>query len=222
MNAKKILYFLGKKTSPRIHRKLISAAGSLDLGAWLHSQSWEGTTEFQSRRELFALAADQLEDEPTLYLEFGVFKADATRVWAELLKHPETVFHGFDTFEGLPESWGNEPKGNYSTYGSIPEVNDSRVQFYKGLFSDSLPLYTPPQKRGLILNFDADLYSSTIYALRHFREIIVPGTWIYFDEFNSIGHEERAYRDFVGETGYIFKCHGHVNNFSQVMLQRVS
>lgn len=218
---KKILYFFGRKTNVKFRRYLISTVGALDLGAWLHSQKWDMAPEFQNREDLFSIVAQNLEDKSTLYLEFGVFNGKATRTWVQLLKHPDTLFHGFDTFEGLPESWGNEPAGNYSMHGIIPIIDDARVQFFKGLFSDSLPLYIIPDRENVVINFDADLYAGTIYALRHLRDKIPLGAYIYFDEFNSINHEERAYRDFIGETGYKFKCLGHVDNFGQVMLQRI-
>lgn len=219
---KKFLYFIGRNTSPKFRRYLISAVGALDLGAWLHSQQWDAAVEFQTREDLFKLVAQYLENRPTLYLEFGVFNAEATRAWVKLLKHPDTLFHGFDTFEGLPESWGNEPAGNYTTHGVIPKIDDARVEFFKGLFSDSLPSYTVPRRENVVVNFDADLYGGTIYALRYLRDALAIGTYIYFDEFNSVNHEERACRDFINETGYKFRCLGHVNNFSQVMLQRIA
>lgn len=49
-----------------------------------------------------------------LYMEFGAAKGDATRMWAKLLRLPSTVLHGFDSFEGLPESWtADGPRGGF-------------------------------------------------------------------------------------------------------------
>ena len=33
---------------------------------------------------------------------------------------------GFDTFTGLPEDWRGQPKGAYSSFGSIPKIAGAR------------------------------------------------------------------------------------------------
>src|SRR5205823_4350509 len=120
-----------------------------------------------------------------LYLEFGVYKGASIRYWSQLMKDSDARFDGFDTFAGLPEDWRtSRPKGDFSTQGTVPEMNDSRVRFFKGLFEESLPAYRPPRHDQLIIHLDADLYSSTIGPLRTLRHLIVPGTFLLFDEFN--------------------------------------
>jgi len=47
-----------------------------------------------------------LEQAPVTYLEFGVASGVSFEWWLNHLKNPESVFLGFDTFEGLPEDWG--------------------------------------------------------------------------------------------------------------------
>jgi len=221
MSLKSILHALGPRLGPRLRRRIVSAAGALEFGAWVEEQGHGGAPAVGGREELFSLAARELADQPVLYLEFGVWKGDATRAWAQLLRHPDTVLHGFDTFEGLPQSWGNEPAGNYSVGGSVPRLDDPRVTYFKGLFQESLPSYLPPARGAVVLMMDADLYSSTIFVLRHLRALIRPGTWIYFDEFNSVGHEERAFRDFVDETGRRFQCMGQSGSFAQALFRCV-
>jgi hypothetical protein len=143
-----------------------------------------------------------------LYLEFGVAAGNSMRTWSEFLRHPESILHGFDCFEGLPEAWGECPKGTFSTGGTVPKIDDRRVQFFKGLFDQTLPMYQPPHRDLVVINIDVDLYSSAIYVLRQLRSLMRPGTCIYFDEFFSLGHEERAFREFVLETGSRFDCIG--------------
>ena len=57
-------------------------------------------------------------------------------------------------------------------------------KFIEGSFKDSLPKYFS-KKRPLasIINFDADLYSSTLCALENCKKIIDDSTILIFDEF---------------------------------------
>jgi hypothetical protein len=142
--------------------------------------------------------AHEVANKRVLYLEFGVFQGDVTRHWSKLLTNPESHLHGFDSFEGLPESWPgtNRDKGHFSTNGNIPEIADPRVKFFKGWFEQTLPTYEPPEHDVLVVNLDADLYSSTAYVLSHISPLIKAGTLIYFDEFNHRDHELRAFDEF--------------------------
>jgi hypothetical protein len=127
------------------------------------------------------------------------------RYWSRVLKHPGTILHGFDSFEGLPEKGGLWAKGQFSTDGKIPQIDDPRVRFFKGWFNDVLPTYSLPPHETLVINMDADLYSSTIYVLRHLRPQIKSGTFIYFDEMNHMEHEPRALDEFMAESGLQFR-----------------
>jgi hypothetical protein len=60
------------------------------------------------------------------------------RRWASLLTHPETRLHGFDSFEGLPEPWRlAADTSTFDVGGKIPAIDDARVQFHTGWFSDT-------------------------------------------------------------------------------------
>jgi Macrocin-O-methyltransferase (TylF) len=105
---------------------------------------------------------------------------------------PKSVFIGLDSFEGLPEDWGTMLKGTFDTDGNIPKIDDARVRFLKGWFQDTAQellrqLVNTDGK--LIVNFDADLYSSTLFALSQIDSLKKPYIAI-FDEFT--GHETRA------------------------------
>src|SRR4030095_10735776 len=104
--------------------------------------------------------------------------------WSRALKHPETKLHGFDSFEGLPEDfdmYGPYRKGTFSVQGAVPTIDDARICFFKGWFDEVLPTYSVPEHDVLVINMDADLYTSTICVLHHLRPWIRAGTFIYFD-----------------------------------------
>ena len=129
------------------------------------------------------------------FYEFGVWMGDSFKY---LAPHFSQGF-GFDTFQGLPEDWGVVPKGTYSSKGRVPNIPNST--FLVGEFEETLPSFfaTNREASGLI-NFDADLYSSTITALTQSREIIDENTVLIFDEFivneNWEQDEFRALSDF--------------------------
>ncbi|MGE0876623.1 MAG: tetratricopeptide repeat protein, partial [Burkholderiales bacterium] len=70
-----------------------------------------------------------------LVLEFGVRFGVSIRQIAALSNQ---LVHGFDSFEGLPEAWHEEPRGNYSTAGAVPAV-PAAVSLHRGWFEDTLP-----------------------------------------------------------------------------------
>jgi hypothetical protein len=137
-----------------------------------------------------------------LYLEFGVYEGESLSWWSNNLKAPGAKLVGFDSFEGLPEDWGPATKkGHFDTQGRIPSIPDERVSFVVGWFDDTLPTYVLPPHDQLVVNVDADLYSSAALVLRTLEDQLVPGTLIYFDEFHDMEHELRAFREHLEATG---------------------
>tara|TARA_B100000700_G_C15025772_1_gene848043 strand:- start:594 stop:1796 length:1203 start_codon:yes stop_codon:yes gene_type:complete len=114
------------------------------------------------------------------FYEFGVWRGNSFRYLIKTLK----IGYGFDTFEGLPEDWHNEKKGAYSAEGFLPKIKGGT--FIKGKFEDSLPnFFKIKRPLASIINFDADLYSSTLCALNYSKSIIDKNTILIFDEFIS-------------------------------------
>ena len=63
---------------------------------------------------------------------------------------------------------GSRGRGQYSNEGNIPELNDERIRFVKGWFQNTVePFISEKQFREpcLVVHYDADLYSSTLYTL---------------------------------------------------------
>ena len=203
---KYVLTRIGAALSRRTLVQLQGVVDHLKIGRWMADREFTFAKRVRDSRSVFDVVARQVTDRQVLYLEFGVGDGHSMRYWSRALKHPGAVLHGFDSFEGLPEQGGPWTKGQFDRGGQPPEIDDSRVQFFKGWFSDVLPGYRLPPHEVLVVNMDADLYSSTICVLRHLRPHIKPGTFIYFDEMNHPDHEPRAFDDFVAESGLKFRA----------------
>lgn len=126
------------------------------------------------------------------WMEFGVFRGDTINRAADYRKKfceedPPPVY-GFDTFQGLPEAWGEHmQKGDFSLAGHFPEVRDN-VELVQGLFSDSLPPFLRQHYKNrehhdiTFLHIDCDLYQGAIEALMLLDRYIAPGCVLLFDD----------------------------------------
>jgi len=217
-----ILTRAGSQLSARTVHRLNAAINYIETGRWLNAQKLRPQVRVGSAHQLFDLVIEQVADQDVLYLEFGVFRGDSIRYWSQRLKNPRAKLHGFDSFEGLPEGWNiDSPQGHFSTNGMIPVIDDSRVKFFKGWFNETLPSYRVPPHEKLVLDMDADLYSSTGYVLNTLESFIVPGTYIYFDEFADRQNELRAFSEFVQETQMRFELLAANRDSSKVVFRRV-
>ena len=163
-------------------------------------ESWRYVTAHPPHREgngwhhsifdgTYSLHADALSAARPdgLVCEFGVFHGMSIRNIASMVG-PETPVHGFDTFEGIPDDWGDEPAGSYTAAAEVPERVPDNVRFYVGLFADTLPGYVasiaPPEVLPVrFINIDCDLYQGTVDILHNLAPRIGPGTVIVFDEY---------------------------------------
>lgn len=138
------------------------------------------------RENLYDFARAQMGDPALTYLEFGVRQGRSMKRMMQRFTNPDSVFYGFDSFVGLPEQWRKMEPGTFSTEGNLPRLDDSRARFVKGWFQNSVPGFlaeTDLKKADpLLIHFDADLYSSTLFLLtslwHHTREY-----YFIFDEF---------------------------------------
>ena len=117
--------------------------------------------------------------------------------------------HGFDSFQGLPESWHSEAKGSYSTKGVIPSVPQN-VILHDGWFEETLPGFIQQHPEPVrFMNIDCDIYSSTKTVLEVFAKQIIPGTVIVFDEYIGNEHwredEFKAFQEAVLKYGWKYE-----------------
>jgi tetratricopeptide (TPR) repeat protein len=153
---------------------------------------------------LFGLSADLLRfgldqaQVPGLVLEFGVRRGTSLRHIAAAAGQPA---HGFDSFEGLPESWGNELAGTFSTGTDLPAMPEN-VTLHAGWFDQTLPGFLAAHPGPVrFVNVDCDIYSSTVTVLTALAPRLRPGSVLVFDEFignrNWAAHEFKAFHEYA-------------------------
>ena len=122
-----------------------------------------------------------------------------------------------DSFAGLPEvdpqqehfKWQTGDmavsletvKENFARYGLL----DDQVEFLKGFFSDTLS--TAPIRQLSILRVDADLYSSTLDALRNLYSALSPGGYAIFDDYQNLPDCQKAIDEFRRDHGIREEIH---------------
>ncbi len=135
-------------------------------------------------------------DLPGCIMEFGVASGGSTRV---LRHHSKKPIYALDSFEGLRESYERLEVGHFA--GPVPDIPG--VNFVKGYFEDTCTEELAARVgRVAFAHLDADLYSSTLFALRWLTPLFVDGSMILFDEFiGSDRAEARAFAEWQAETG---------------------
>jgi hypothetical protein len=155
----------------------------------------------------------QLQHKPnTLWLEFGV---DTGTTINYISRFTYGTVYGFDSFEGLPETWrpGYE-KGVFNRNGVLPPVR-SNVKLIKGWFNETLlPFIQSQNKKVSFLHLDADLYSSTKYILEVLKPYLDTDCVVVFDElvnypgFDGETGELRAFYEFIQENNVNYEWIG--------------
>lgn len=138
-----------------------------------------------------------------LYIECGVYSGSSI---TKIAKSTTQTVYGFDSFEGLPESWERPDmdfgKGVFNLNGNFPMV-PSNVQLIKGWFDATLPVFVSEHKDKKIafLHVDCDIYSSTKCIFDTLGPMLQNGTVIVFDELFNYPtyekHEVKAFHEFL-------------------------
>lgn len=153
-------------------------------------------------------------------LEFGVWYGTSINWMANT--RPDSVFHGFDSFDGLPEAWiKGHPKGHF-------KVDRTRLKWapnvviHEGWFEDTLAGFTPENLK--LIHIDCDLGSScdTVFSKLE-APILEQKPLLLFDEFyNYLGYEDHEFMSFlkfVNRTGALFKVVGRNILHQQALIQ---
>ncbi|HEY6237855.1 MAG TPA: class I SAM-dependent methyltransferase [Thermoplasmata archaeon] len=122
------------------------------------------------------------------WCEFGMFRGESLRFIAA---RATATVHAFDTFEGLPATWGVLDRGAFSTRGQRPDVPPN-VVLHVGLFDATVPPFVEATRPAPIAfaHVDCDLYDSAASVLREIRPLLVPGSIVVFDELLGVFHND--------------------------------
>jgi O-methyltransferase len=201
-----------------------------DLSKWRkdhpvtgYNDFYQDTWDYQRRYKLYEaiVASEKLDTTAIDYMEFGVAGGHSIRWWIEKNTNRESRFHGFDTFEGLPEKWGAFDKGAMAFPVEALNISDNRASFYKGLFQQTLVPFLESydsDKRKLI-HLDADLFSATIFTLSQLYRFLKPGDILLFDEFAVPQHEFMAFQIFTQSFYIDYEVIGAANNYLFVAIK---
>ena len=173
------------------------------------SRSWNELaprSNYISRAQLLEMSVRLALRVPGNIVEFGVASGDSTRVIQRTLRacprfnpnRRKTIF-ALDSFEGLSERFENLPVGAFA--GPVPKIPG--VVFIKGYFEETC---TEALRRRVgrvaFAHLDADLFGSTLCALRWLAPLLNTGSILQFDEFTGGGGAEwRAFEEWRQETG---------------------
>ena len=131
--------------------------------------------------------------------------------------------HGFDSFEGLPESWRDGFGKSVFAVNDLPPVR-SNVILHKGWFDKTVPAFHAATTEPIaFVHIDSDLYSSARTVLEGMADRIVPGTVIQFDEFFGYpgwkNGEYKAFTEFVTSRPIRWRFIGYSNEQAAVLIE---
>lgn len=204
-------------------RALSGATNFVVMGNGLCSRNLRPQRRVKFREQLFDLAVTALNGaQRPVYLEFGVYEGGSLRYMAEAIPSPDCRMFGFDSFEGLPEDWqAHAHAGVFDTGGTVPKINDRRVEFVVGWFEESLQRFEMPDHDRLIINIDSDLYSSAATVLQWLEPHLAVGDLVYFDEFDDRFHEYRAFIEFLDRSGQVFEMAAATHGMTHALFRRL-
>jgi hypothetical protein len=149
------------------------------------SEKYPDAKFYFSREKLWDDFALQLGAKDWIGLEFGVASGDSTKTFLKMPYAKRCIaWHGFDSFIGLPEPWGDLPAGAFSTGGNPPKLNDPRLNWHIGRIEDTYRQINEvfrDNSRALVI-FDFDLYDPSKIAWDEISNHLKPGDLVYFDE----------------------------------------
>lgn len=180
--------------------------------------------EYRDKPAIWSAAIEAAggREAPITYVEFGVYEGESFRWFLANNTNPSSLFIGLDSFRGLPEAFGKIPAGYFDLGGKAPTIDDPRAVLIPGWFKDTWDeLYSHLAGRDhIVVNHDADLYSSTLFELSRMDLLHKPYLCV-FDEFT--GPETLAVCDYREAFGARVELMGKitVNGYPEQVLSRI-
>ena len=196
-----------------------------EFNTWLKSHDLKNKPKFETRELLYEhIHKSVLNQREIIYFEMGVWYGAAIKTWNSFDSNKTSEYYGFDTFEGLPEVWegltADAKVGTFDVGGSIENVkiSDERVTLIKGLFQETVPTFLSQNEfspdKSKVLHIDSDLYTSALFCLTSFDNIMNKGDIIVFDELSSMD-EFRALQDYATSFRRSYNVIGHSGDYYQ-------
>lgn len=161
----------------------------LEFRIWVN-QKFGDVPQFKNKKKLLNMLIDEANKasfqtpprgRDVLYIEFGVAFGETTEYLVSRTTNT-FLYHGFDTFEGLPKAWRRLPIGAMSSNSQTPNIVRSNVFFHKGLIQETIKEVNFDSTFMKCFIFDFDLYEPTLFAFKHVLPDIKSGDIVYFDE----------------------------------------
>ncbi len=198
-----------------------------EFNTWKKKYLKDSTPKFEQREQLYEfLYQSKINGQALNYFEMGVWFGAAIKSWNQLDTNQNSNYFGFDTFSGLPETWegltANAEPGTFNVGGSIENVKiyDPRVKLIEGLFQDTVPDFLANTEldtsRINIIHIDSDLYSSALYCLTKFDQMMKSGDIVIFDEFSSMD-EFWALSDYCKSYRRSYQVLAHAGSYYQCL-----
>lgn len=181
-----------------LQEHISAVAGAPVIGRGPFADLARTRARYLSRDKVLEIAMGLVSSVPGAVVEFGIGKGFSARtIRACTDKH----VYALDSFEGLRERFENAQVGAFA--GPVPDVPG--VNIVKGFFEDTcdeaLRTAIGPVA---FAHMDADLYSSTLFALHWIAPLLVDGSLILFDEFTGGERSEaRALAQWQQELGIV-------------------
>jgi hypothetical protein len=181
------------------------------------------------------------------YMEFGVFNGEGLIEAFRQLRGVVGHYYGFDSFEGLPDLDEADNKGKEFSPHFVPgnfkslrkeavfaqlqactRMTSGELTLIEGYFDKVLPTLdkTLFHARGvpLCVYVDCDLYSSTAQVLDFVDDLLVPGTWLLFDDYwhyrgSPLLGEQKAIREWLAKNKrWGLSDYGNFNGFGRAFI----
>lgn len=179
--------------------KLFEAVQHVLQSHQVQSLDLAGAIKARDRFDVLSIAAHETRNLQGNAMEFGVFQAVTLKHIARAIPQGRQVI-GFDTFEGLPDDWGDLlERGTFAT--EVPSLVDyPNATLQIGRIEDTLPTFLEKERKPVtLLHIDCPYYEINMFILEHVLPFMPSQSIIVFDEFYGYPsfemHEYRAWAE---------------------------